>query len=98
MDTLTFRSMLAEMGVELGLVPDARSDEPTLRCSFCDKPLRKGGLFSIVLDVCERDGIWFDNAELQKTLAGSAGLDVDPETPLENSVSLLQQVLAPKNS
>jgi hypothetical protein len=35
------------------------------------------------LDLCEHHGIWFDNAELQKTLAGAAGLEVDPQTPLE---------------
>lgn len=95
MEESTFKAMLAEMGKTVREVPSTWSSEAVLTCTFCSEPMRKASLFSILLDCCDRDGIWFDNAELQKTLAGSAGLPVDPRTPLDKGVSLLQQVLSP---
>lgn len=92
MEPSTFAAMLEEMGAAVAL-ETVVVDEEELACTVCSKAMVKRALFGIILDTCERDGIWFDNAELQKTLAGSAGLEVDPVTPLETSVSLLQQVL-----
>ena len=94
MEESTFNAMLVEMGSPVDALPAAASDEPPLTCSYCAKPMRKVRLYTILLDHCERDGLWFDSAELQKTLAGSAGLPVDPTTPLDERVTLLQQVLS----
>lgn len=96
MERATFAAMLEEMGAAFADIPAATPAEEALTCTFCHRQMEKGSLYSIVVDQCEHHGIWFDNAELQKTLAGAAGLEVDPHTPLETGVSLLQEVLTPK--
>ena len=79
LDEATLTAMWSEMSADAPplALDDRESERAPRACPTCGDPLAPVALFSIPLDRCGVDGIWFDWPELQVALARASLPDDD---------------------